>query len=101
MRATRPSASSLDQSGDVVRGAFEHRLDAPVTTVSNPACDPAAQRRLPEGVPEVHTLHESVSYDALPLHSHILRDSWENRRKATHLGVKAVNRISAVVPGDP
>jgi len=34
-----------------------------------------AQRRLPEGVPEEQALNEPVSYNAPPLHSHILRDS--------------------------
>jgi hypothetical protein len=35
--ATRPPAGRFDQSFDVVRGALEHRLDAPVATVPNPA----------------------------------------------------------------
>jgi len=76
--ATRPPAGRLDQSFDVVRGAFEHRLDAPVATVPNPARDAVVQRSLSESVPEEHALNEPVSYNAPPLHSHILaalRDS--------------------------
>ena len=65
----------LDQSFDVVRVAFEHRLDAAIRTVPNPARDPVAQRHPPEGVPEEHPLNEPVSYNVPPLHSHILRDS--------------------------
>ena len=77
--ARRPPAGRLDQSFDVVGGAFEHRLDAPIATVANPARDPVAQGRLPEGVPEEHALNEPVSYNMPPLHNHILREEDENR----------------------
>ena len=62
----RPPSGQIDQSIDVVCGSLEHRLDAPVTTVSNPARDPAAQRLPPKSVPEGHALDEPVSYNAPP-----------------------------------
>ena len=75
MGSTRPLAGYLDESIDVVQGALEDRLDAPVATVANPARDPVVQRRPPEGVPEEHALNEPVSYNAPPYHRHILRNS--------------------------
>ena len=97
MGATRPPAGRLDQSFDVVRGAFEHRFDAPVATVANPARDPVAQRRLPESVPEEHALNEPVSYDASPLHSHIVHAGLLARLSAPQ-GLERPRRARAGAP---